>query len=181
MGMLIKCIYAVIKFNNGEIVNRLLSGDSSKLNINFEEVGGFKFGRRMLEKKTYIMYEDGTIHNIDVQDYFYIDFFNTENYISVIFYNEKYFFNGDYFSPPNNAAIYNIDGTLKHQLLLPKEGFWTPDSEGWYIHSTYYADFPNLKGWGVMVTNDIKWPDLCFCLYNGTPNLIWTKYSQERR
>lgn len=51
MGMLIKCIYAVIKFNNGEIVNRLLSGDSSKLNINFEEVGGFKFGRRMLEKK----------------------------------------------------------------------------------------------------------------------------------
>ena len=76
MGMLIKCIYAVIKFNIGEIVNRLLSGDSSKLNINFEEVGGFKFGRRMLEKKTYIMYEDGTIHNIDVQDYFYIDFFS---------------------------------------------------------------------------------------------------------
>ena len=82
---------------------------------------------------------------------------------------------------PNNAAIYNSDATLKHQLILPKEGFWLPNSDGWYIHSTYYADFPNLKGWGVMVTNDLKWPDLCFCLYDGTPNLIWTKYSQERR
>lgn len=89
--------------------------------------------------------------------------------------------NNKKFLCPNNAAIYNSDGTLKHQLLLPEEGFWTPDAEGWYIHSTYYADFPNLKGWGVMVTNNHKWPDLCFCLYDGTPNLIWTKYSQERR
>lgn len=50
MGMSIKCIYAVIKFNDGESVNRLLSRGILKLNINFEEAGGFKFGRRMLEK-----------------------------------------------------------------------------------------------------------------------------------
>lgn len=89
--------------------------------------------------------------------------------------------NNEKFLCPNNAAIYNSDATFKHQLKLPNEGFWSSDSEGWYIHSTYYADFLNLKGWGVMVTNDNKWPDLCFCLYDGTPNLIWTKYSQERR
>lgn len=89
--------------------------------------------------------------------------------------------NNEKFLCPNNAAIYNSNGILRHQLILPNEGFWHPNSEGWYIHSTYYADFPNLKGWGVMVTHDINWPDLCFCLYDSTPNLIWTKYSQERR
>ena len=78
---------------------------------------------------------------------------------------------------PNNAAIYNSDGSLRHQLIVPEQY----KQQGWYIHSTYYADFPNLKGFGVMVTNDHEYPALCFCLYDGTPNLVWTGYQQERR
>lgn len=83
-----------------------------------------------------------------------------------------------FFDRPNNAAVYNSDGSLRHQLR------WTDDLENkhdWYIHSTYYADFPSLKGWGVMVTSDHYNPSLNFYLYDGTPNLIWTGYSQERR
>lgn len=88
-----------------------------------------------------------------------------------------------YFSRPNNAVVYNSDGSLRHQLIVPEElmNQGKIGKEGWYIHSTYYADFPHLKGFGVMVTNDYHWPELCFCLYDGTPNLVWTKYQQERR
>lgn len=86
-----------------------------------------------------------------------------------------------FFERPNNAAIYNSDGTLRHQLIVPNELLKRESRGEWYIHSTYYADFPSLKGWGVMVTNDHYYPDLCFCLYDGTPNLIWTGYSQDRR
>lgn len=82
-----------------------------------------------------------------------------------------------FFERPNNAAIYNSDGSLRHQLIVPEQF----KQQGWYIHSTYYADFPNMKGFGVMVTNDHHWPELCFCLYDGTPNLVLTGYSQERR
>lgn len=85
-----------------------------------------------------------------------------------------------YLPPPHNAAIYNADGTLRHQLIVPNE-LLTLGGEGWYIHSTYYADFTSIQGFGVMVTNDHKWPELCFCLYDGTPNLVWTGYQQERR
>lgn len=87
------------------------------------------------------------------------------------------------FFMPNNAAICNSDGSLRHQLIVPEElmNQGKIGKEGWYIHSTYYADFPRLKGFGVMVTNDYHWPELCFCLYDGTPNLVWTKYKQERR
>lgn len=80
-----------------------------------------------------------------------------------------------FFPAPSNAAIYNADGTLRHQLINPRQ------EKGWYIHSTYYADFASLKGYGVMVTNDHEWPELCFCLYDGSPNLIWTGYQLDRR
>ena len=88
-----------------------------------------------------------------------------------------------FFSRPNNAAVYNSDGSLQHQLIVPEDlmNLGKTGKEGWYIHSTYYADFPNMKGFGVMVTNDHHWPELCFCLYDGTPNLVLTGYSQERR
>lgn len=85
-----------------------------------------------------------------------------------------------YYERPHNAAIYNSDGTLCHRLVVPNE-LLTLGGEGWYIHSTYCADFPSFKGFGVMVTNDHHWPELCFCLYDGTPNLVWTGYQQERR
>ncbi|MGL1829947.1 UNVERIFIED_CONTAM: hypothetical protein GN151_06080 [Acinetobacter sp. HSTU-ASm16] len=86
--------------------------------------------------------------------------------------------NDSLYPAPNNAAVYNSDGSLRHQLR------WTDDLENkhdWYIHSTYYADFPSLKGWGVMVTSDHYNPSLNFYLYDGTSNLIRTGYSQERR
>lgn len=86
----------------------------------------------------------------------------------------------EYYERPHNAAIYNSDGTFHHQLIVPNE-LLTLGGEGWYIHSTCYADFPSIQGFGVMVTNDHKWPELCFCLYDGTPNLVWTGYQQERR
>jgi hypothetical protein len=78
-----------------------------------------------------------------------------------------------FFPAPNNAAIYNIDGTLRHQLINPRQ------EKGWYIHSGRYND--SLKAWCVIVTNDHEWPELCFCLYDGSPNLIWTGYQLDRR
>lgn len=88
-----------------------------------------------------------------------------------------------FFLTPNNAAIYNSDGSLKHQLIIPEDLIKLNNygQDGWYIHSTYTADFLRLKGFGVMVTNDHHWPELFFCLYDGSPNLKWTGYSQERR
>lgn len=67
--------------------------------------------------------------------------------------NQKYEI--EYYERPHNAAIYNSDGTLRHQLIVPNE-LLTLGGEGWYIHSTYYADFPSIQGFGVMVTNDHK-------------------------
>lgn len=177
MNKIIKCIYASISYDDGNTVNELLSGDESNLNIYFEDDSDFKFGRRMVGKKTYIVYEDGSISNLNVENYFYANVFKSDGSILVVFYEEKYFSSGDYFSPPNNAAIYNSDGSLRHQLVVPEQY----QQQGWYIHSTYYTDFPHLKGFGVMVTNDHHWPELCFCLYDGTPNLVWTGYQQERR
>lgn len=128
-----------------------------------------------------IIYEDGSEYVLPVSDL--IDVLADHQSFLIRYFEEPSKFSKEksypwFFARPNNAAIYNSDGSLRHQLI------WTDDLENknnWYIYSTYYADFPNLKGWGVMVTSDHFNPSLNFCLYDGTPNLIWTGYSQERR
>lgn len=85
-----------------------------------------------------------------------------------------------YFPPPNNAAIYYSDGTLKHQLISPIQ------DEGWYIDRTWYMDYPEgtwrskYNGFGFIVANDSRYPQGVFCLYDSTPNLVLTSYEIDR-
>ncbi|UTO04528.1 hypothetical protein NKT77_08390 [Moraxella sp. FZLJ2107] len=85
-----------------------------------------------------------------------------------------------YFPPPNNAAIYYSDGTLKHQLISPIQ------DDGWYIDRTWYMDYPEgtwrskYNGFGFIIANDSRYPQGVFCLYNGTPNLVLTGYEIDR-
>lgn len=85
-----------------------------------------------------------------------------------------------HFPPPNNAAIYYSDGTLKHQLISPIQ------DDGWYIDRTWYMDYPEgtwqskYNGFGFIVANDSRYPQGAFCLYDSTPNLVLTSYEIDR-
>ena len=138
----------------------------------------------ILEKK--IIYEDDSEYILPIAENIHVLSDRTRFLIIFSEKPSKLSQNSEYpmfFLRPNNATIYNADGSLRHQLIVPDDlmNQGKLGKEGWYIHSTYYADFPHLKGFGVMVTNDHNWPALCFCLYDGTPNLVWTRYQQERR
>lgn len=77
-----------------------------------------------------------------------------------------------HFDAPNNAAIYNADGTLRFQLISPEQG------GNWYIE--YTAENPRDGQLGFLITNGID-PDLHFCAYDGTPNLSKILFTKERR
>ncbi|NNH01814.1 hypothetical protein [Acinetobacter sp. ANC 5414] len=178
----IKEIYSITLFEDNQKFNYLQYPEFDSENSLKE----FKYmiNNKVVSSQKIIIYEDGSEYLLPISEQIIV--LDGQTSFLVIFDKEPSKFSTEktfpwFFERPNNAAIYHSDGTLLHQLIMPEEGFWKGNKEGWYINRTYYADFPNLKGWGVMITNDHHWPDLCFCLYDGTPNLIWTGYSQDRR
>jgi hypothetical protein len=77
-----------------------------------------------------------------------------------------------HFEAPNNAAIYNADGTFRFQLISPEQG------PGWHIESTSWNQMNGQ--YGVVLSNG-KDPDLHFCAFDGTPHLSKILFVRERR
>jgi hypothetical protein len=77
-----------------------------------------------------------------------------------------------HFDAPNNAAIYNADGTFRFQLISPEQG------QGWHIESTSWNQMNGQHG---VVLSNGKDPDLHFCAFDGTPQLSKVLFVRERR
>jgi hypothetical protein len=77
-----------------------------------------------------------------------------------------------HFEAPNNAAIYNADGTLRFQLISPEQG------KNWYIE--YTGENPRDGQFGFFLSNGVD-PDLHFCAYDGTAKLSKILFTKERR
>jgi hypothetical protein len=77
-----------------------------------------------------------------------------------------------HFEAPNNAAIYNADGTLRFQLISPEQG------NSWYIE--YTAENPRDGQFGFLLSNGVD-SDLHFCAYDGTAKLSKILFTKERR
>jgi hypothetical protein len=173
----IVCIYEKIHCKNDEYVTLLVDGEipSNSTEVFEDSLENFrKLGVRAPVKKitTYLVLNDArTIKLPNLVGCIKI-LADKTGFICINANQKSYLDTDNFFEAPNNAAIYNADGTLRFQLISPEQG------KSWYFE--YTAENPRDGQFGFLLSNGVD-PDLHFCAYDGTAKLGKILFTKERR